>query len=281
MFSFKSSTSAMELGQMSFSWLQSLISIVLLDLLLFLMMASPAKAADFAKLDEAIPSAFIAKVAPVFDFDTDSCLPSAGISRSSEKNPGLKTSGSITGQCRSANFLDTSNTLHRQACTLANGSVYCGHFYALYFEKDQVSAGLSAGHRHDWEHAAIWTKDNVITHGSVSAHGSMSTRSVSDLPMEGGHMKVVYHKDGGSTHAFRFAKQGEIAENPYRRFVIPTLTSWCNLTGDGLSNAIMRSKLNNFDYGSANVPVRENNFFVNLNRFKPAGYPTFPTREGC
>lgn len=155
MFSSKSLTREMKLGQMPFSWLQSLISIVWIALLLFLMMASPAKAADFAKLDEGIPNASIGNIAPVFDFDTDSCLPSAGISRSGQQNPGLRTSGSITGQCRSANFLDTSNTLHRHACTLANGSRYCGHFYALYFEKDQVSAGLSAGHRHDWEHAAI------------------------------------------------------------------------------------------------------------------------------
>ncbi|MDJ0765495.1 MAG: NPP1 family protein [Myxococcota bacterium] len=126
----------------------------------------PAQATDFPRLDQAIPGNDVSKLAPVFDFDGDGCLPSAGISRGGEKNPGLKTSGDITGECRASRFLDTSNTLHRSSCTIKNGSRYCGHFYALYFEKDQTV--LYGGHRHDWEHAAIWTKNGVITHGSVS-----------------------------------------------------------------------------------------------------------------
>jgi hypothetical protein len=110
-------------------------------LLLTFMVINIVQAADFAKLDEAIPRSFVAELAPVFDFDGDGCLPSAGISRSGQQNPGLKDTGSKTGECRSPDFLDTSNTLHRYTCTSKSGSTYCGHFYALYFEKDQAVGG--------------------------------------------------------------------------------------------------------------------------------------------
>ena len=113
--------------------------------------------------------------------------------RSGQQNGGLKPSGSITGGCRSTGFLDTSNTLHRHACIAGGGSTYCGHVYALYFLKDQISA-LGGGHRHDWEYAAIWTRDGVVT------------------------------------HALRFAGAGEPPENPYGQFLAPLVTSWYEQT---------------------------------------------------
>jgi hypothetical protein len=245
-------------------------------LLLTFMLINVVQAADFEKLDEAISWAFVAELAPVFDFDGDGCLPSAGISRSGQKNPGLEIGGTITGECRSPNFIDTSNTLHRYTCTSQGGSTYCGHFYALYFEKDQVT-NIGFGHSHDWEYAAIWTKNGAITHGSYSAHGDLRTTTVSNLPFENGHMKVVYHKDerGGGTHALRFAKIDERAENPYGIFVTPTLISWDVLYGDGLDNRTMTDKLNSFDYGGGIIPCKDSNFLVTLNKFKPPGYPTF------
>jgi len=241
-------------------------------LLLTCMLINIVQAADFEKLDEAMHWPFVAELAPIFDFDGDGCLPSAGISRSGQQNPGLKATGSITGECRSPNFLDTSNTLHRYTCTTKSGSTYCGHFYALYFEKDQSTFG---GHRHDWEYAAIWTTNGVMTHGSVSAHGELHTKAVSDLPLENGHMKVVYHKDGFSTHALRFAQSNESAENPYGIFVTPTVISWDSLYGDGIDNRIMIDTLNSLNYGSATIPCKDSNFLDNLNRFKPRDYPTF------
>lgn len=256
---------------------QSLI-IAWSTLLFTLMLTNMIQAEDFAKLDEAIPWDFVAKLSPVFDFDGDGCLPSAGISRTGEQNYGLRIGGTIGGECRASNFLDTSNTLHRYTCTSESGTTYCGHFYALYFEKDQCGDGPGigvCGHRHDWEYAAIWTKNGVITHGSVSAHGNLNTKAASDLPFEDGHMKVVYHKDGLITHAMRFAKSNEMAENEYGRFITPTLISWNNLYGDGIDNNIMIDKLNSFDYGKAIIPCTDRLFLQNLNRFKPLSYPTF------
>lgn len=241
--------------------------------------ATSAMAERFPKLDEALPSMIdIRDQIPVIDWDTDGCYPAAGISRDGIQNPGLKTTGSITGDCRHEEFLDTSNTLHRYACIDAGGDQYCAHLYDSYYEKDQVVNGSGAfgGHRHDWESIAIWTLNGDITHGAVSAHGDMDTDPKSELPMEDDHMKAVYHKDGGGTHAFRFAKlPEEEAENSYGTFVTPTVASWYELTGDGISNREMRDKLNSFDYDNASIKVKDSRFLNYINEWRPSSYPEF------
>lgn len=241
-----------------------------------MLLAGTAQASDFPRLDEALPQGVDAvSIAPVFDFDGDGCLPSAGISRTGEQNAGLNPSGSITGSCRSSNFLETSNTMHRHACVTSSGATYCAHFYSLYFEKDQLFNWFGGGHRHDWEYAAVWTTNGVVTHGSYSAHGDLYTSPASELPFENGHLKIVYHKDGVSTHAMRFASSGEVAENPYGAFVTPAIASWFSLYGDGVSNQAMRDLLNTYDYGSAHLPVRDDTFYGEVNEFRPSGYPAF------
>ncbi len=237
-----------------------------------------AQAERLAKLDQAISFKTVADIAPVFDFDGDGCLPAAGIGRDGRMNSGLKPTGNLGGSCRPSNFLDYSNTLHRHACVTSGGKQYCGHFYSLYFEKDQANV-LGFGHRHDWEQAAIWTIDGRVTHGGVSAHGKMSTESASSLPFENGHLKVVYHKDGPSTHSLRFAKNNEQAENPAGRFVTPAIVSWFDVKGN-LNNHEMRRRLNQYDYGDATIPLKDSNFYDNLNRFKPGGFPTFAPLNG-
>lgn len=234
-------------------------------------------AEDFLALDEALPLYVdAASIAPVFDFDGDGCLPAAGISRSGEQNGGLKPGGTLGGKCRDSRFLDTSNTLHRHACKQHNGDLYCGHFYSLYFEKDQVINYWGGGHRHDWEHAAVFTKNGEVTHGSYSAHGDTFTKAAADLPFEGNHLKIVYHKDGVLTHAMRFAKLPvEVAENPYGSFVTPTIVSWQSVVGDNIDNAGLRLRLNQYNYGSASIPVKDSNFLSNLNEARPASYPQF------
>jgi hypothetical protein len=239
-----------------------------------------AYANDFAKLDQALPSAVdAASIAPVFDFDTDSCLSSAGISRDGEKNGGLKPSGGLTSGCRNSDFLTTSNTYHRYACTTSGSDQYCGHFFALYFLKDQILDGIQSGHRHDWEHVAIWTKNGNVTHGSYSAHGSLTTKTISELDTDGNHIKFVYHKDGILTHAMRFSKTAETAENPYGYFVIPDIVSWYTMYGDSADNETLIDNLNTYDYGSANVPMKDSNFLTNLNEGKPDSYPTFTSDD--
>ena len=235
---------------------------------------------DFAALDKALPASYaINGTEPIFDFDGDGCLPSAGISRTGQQNAGLKTSGSLGGNCRDTWFLNTSNTVHRYACKDTQNGDYCAHFYALYFKKDQVFSYFGGGHRHDWEYAAVWTKNGLVTHGSYSAHGDLFTKPVSELPMENSHLKIVYHKDGILTHALRFAKSNETAETAYNRFVTPPIISWYELQGDGIDNQGLRDRLNQYDYGSATLPVKDSRFLYNLNRFKPEGYPIFTEQD--
>lgn len=241
-----------------------------------LMLASTWSVAnEFPRLDEALPSNINIKgFEPVFDFDTDGCYPAAGISRSGQQNPGLNTSGAINGSCRDAGFLEISNTLHRYACIDGADGTYCAQIYDMYFEKDQTVHGC-CGHRHDWETVAVWTKNGAITHVGASAHGNMDTKPFSQVAKEGNHAKIVYHKDGPSTHAFRFASSTEPPENHYGRWVTPVITTWYEMIGDGVSNQQMRNNLNSFNYGSASIKVKDSVFLGNINSWKPSGYPTF------
>ncbi|WP_018415355.1 NPP1 family protein [Teredinibacter turnerae] len=244
-------------------------------------LALTAVAEDFYRMDEALPGGIdVAAIAPVFDFDGDGCLPSAGISRTGEQNPGLRPTGTITGNCRTNTFLDSSNTLHRHACQESQGNTYCAHFFALYFEKDQVVNYIQSGHRHDWEHAAVWTINGQVTHGSYSAHGDLFTQPFNQLPTQNGHLKVVYHKDGLSTHAMRFAGSNEAAENAYGTFVTPLIISWDVMSGDGIDNAQLRAMFNSYDYGSGTVPMKDSNFLANINNYRPAAYPVFTSIGG-
>ncbi|WP_310597135.1 NPP1 family protein [Aeromonas aquatica] len=244
-----------------------------------LMLASTfCAASEFPRLDEAYPSKInIRGFEPVFDFDNDGCYPAAGISRSGQQNPGLKTSGAVNGSCHDAGFLEISNTLHRYACIPGSGGSYCAQVYDMYFEKDQTANGPggAGSHRHDWESVAVWTLNGAITHVSVSAHGNMDTREFSQIAKDGNHAKIVYNKHNVRTHIFRFASNTEPAENHYGYWVTPAVTSWYELKGDGISNQNMRNKLNSFDYGSASIKVKDSVFLTNINKWKPSGYPTF------
>jgi hypothetical protein len=222
------------------------------------------------------------KWAPVFDFDTDSPYPSPAISPEGVVNKGLKIGGSITGECRDPEQLINSNTYHRSASIYKDGNLYTVHMYALYFQKDQKGHGApgkgTTGHRHDWEFALVWTKNGQLTHASTSAHGKVYTDPRSRLPVEADRpdtVKVVYHKEGGQTHAFRFAKKNETAENHLRRWVTPTLVNWHTMTGNGVSNHQLRETLNRHDFINANCSVADKNFFREIAKNPPAteGYP--------
>ena len=242
--------------------------------------ASNSNAHDFWRLDKTLPlskstdGTNASKYAPVFDFDTDGCLPSSGISSWGEQNGGLKPSGSITGKCRRSDFLNYSNTYHRYVCKNHNNKSYCAHVYSLYFLKDQATIA-GGGHRHDWENVVVWTIGGNPTHVSVSAHGKLSTNTWSNTPKLQEHPKVVYHKDGLLTHAFRFAKKDENwAENPYHDWLTPTIVSWYTMKGS-ISNSDMIYKFSRFDYGSANLPIQYENMLNKLNTYKPMDYPEY------
>ncbi len=233
-----------------------------------------------------------------FDYDKDGCLPSAGISNTGAINKGTKASGALNGQCAYSDQMSYANTYYRGFCIDYDGvtNKYCGHIYAQYFVKDQTIGGVNDafGHRHDWEFGISWNMRTdagslELTHASYSAHGGIKTKGVEDIYHQkdadgSDHPYLVYHKDGGGTHAMRFAKfkcddqnnvcTPEAPENPTGQWVTPTLVNWYTMAGAGeATNQYLKGQLDNADYGKANMPINENHFINNLVEGLPNSYP--------
>ena len=180
---------------------------------------------------------------------------------------GLKNSGALNGQCHDRSDLDNTNSYSRSKCN--NG--WCAYLYDLYFEKDQAVPGWDCcGHRHDIEHVIIWVQNDVAQYVSTSAHGKYSTYSRDKVAWEGTHAKIIYHKDGASTHCFRLAGFNEQAENHYGVYQYPALVSWDRFP------AGVRDKLVNANFGSASLAIKDGAFNHNLGIAKPAGIPFDP-----
>jgi len=213
---------------------------------------------------------------PVFDFDADGCYPDAAVSRLGKKNGGLRTTGKIWGGCRNDQWNADSNTYHRFASLSFEDEVYEAHVFELYFQKDQVTNRWDRlGHRHDIETVLMYFKDGQPQSVATSAHGKFSPKLWNEVPKDGDHPKIVYHKDGVRTHSLRFATNDEKAENNEGTFLMPSLASWFEMSGDGLTNSEMREKFNVFDFGSAAFKISDDRFFVVVNDNKPDGFPTF------
>jgi hypothetical protein len=166
--------------------------------------------------------------------------------------------------------------------TDGNSTIYCGHSFALYMLKDQLVSLFGGGHRHDFVHATLWTKNGNITAATYSG-SQMTTIDIGDIPKTiDGHPKFVYHKEGVHEHTLRPAKSYERAENPYRRFVTPTIASWYTMKGDNLTNEQLRKTFTSFDYGSEEVHLAnvDGRFLAIFNLFKPKEYPEFPPASG-
>ncbi|MEU2065153.1 NPP1 family protein [Streptomyces sp. NPDC013455] len=229
-----------------------------------LVIAFPATA--FAAPPPALPvNADTAELAyqPAFDYDTDGCYPTPAIASDGTVNGGLKPTGALNGGCRDAFDLDNTNGYVRSACD--NG--WCAHLYALYFEKDQALPGTSlGGHRHDWEHVAVWVRDGQVRYVSTSRHGSFTVRPAPEVRFEGTHPKVVYHKDGIGTHCFRFANANdEPPENHEHTWQYPALVGWNGYP------AGVREKLSAHDFGSAHFGLKDGSFASHLAEAKPSG----------
>ncbi|WP_406159012.1 NPP1 family protein [Streptomyces canus] len=211
-------------------------------------------------------STFQNKYMPYFDYDSDSCFPAAAVDANGNVNGGLNNSGSITGGCRSEH-LGKANTYAQSLCE--NG--WCAYAYTLYFEKDQTLNGADAfGHRNDWESVVVFQKpgEEKPRYLAASRHGGYSTHPINEVPMNGNHVEIVYHKDGASTHAFRFAKWGEVPEAwGNGNWDTPALVNFAALNSD------LQGKLNG-DWGHANFQIGKN-FLSNVNKARPSEVPAF------
>ncbi|WP_414495747.1 NPP1 family protein [Streptomyces sp. CRN 30] len=229
-----------------------------------LVVAFPATA--FAAPPPALPGNATAQESayqPAFDYDTDGCYPTPAIGSDGSVNGGLNPTGALNGNCRDASDLTNTNGYSRAKC---DGD-WCAYMYGLYFEKDQALAGTSiGGHRHDWEHVVVWVRGGAVEYVSTSNHGSFTVHARSAVRFDGSHAKVVYHKDGISTHCFRLATAGdEPPENHQGTWQYPTLVGW-----DGYP-AGLRATLSAYDFGSANFGLKDASFASHLASAKPSG----------
>lgn len=242
-----------------------------------LFVGAPSSAQPLNRLDEA-SDAQMRRFAIFFDFDTDSCYPSPAISPAGVINGGMSVTQidtSYVSGCREPAQLKNSNTYHRRAVIVRNGVTYSVRMYALYFMKDKDlplnQAEGGAGHRHDWEFALVWTTNDKVTHAYVSQHTGGDLRPVSKLHFDAWCpecIKVVYHKDGGTTHNMRFAGKDEKAENHTKYWVQPPIVDWW------LMPAALRSKLNAHDFGHADCSVCDARFPHAITHEIPSGYPS-------
>ncbi|MFF1451275.1 NPP1 family protein [Streptomyces sp. NPDC058274] len=200
---------------------------------------------------------------PAYDYDTDGCYTTAAIGADGTINPGLSLGGDVNGHCHDPAQLNNANTYSRSKCN--NG--WCAVMYASYFEKDQATLGPAAiGHTHDWEHVIVWINNNQVQYVSVSQHSSYALAAAADVRFDGTHPKIVYHKDGVSTHDFRFANTNdEPPENATGGWFFPRLVGW-----EGYP-AGYRDKLMNANFGEATIKIKDGSFNDNLSYAKPSG----------
>ncbi|UUN30605.1 NPP1 family protein [Streptomyces sp. FIT100] len=205
---------------------------------------------------------------PALDYDTDGCYATPAIGPDGTLNPGLNPSGALNGQCRDASDLDNTNAYARSKCN--NG--WCAVLYGLYFEKDQALSGTSlGGHRHDWEHIVVWVQNDQAQYVSTSNHGDFTVHSRDQIRWDGSHAKIVYHKDGISTHCFRAATANdEPPENHQGVWQYPDLVGWNGYP------AGLRDKLSQADFGSAHFGLKDGSFNSHLAEAKPSGIPFDP-----
>ncbi|MEV1081612.1 NPP1 family protein [Streptomyces sp. NPDC050211] len=213
------------------------------------------------------------KYMPRFDYDGNSCFPAAAVDSSGRLNGGLDNTGTITGGCRNGH-LGKANTYSQSMCK--NG--WCAYVYTLYFEKDQTLNGADAfGHRHDWETVVVFQKqgEERPRYLAASRHKGYSTHPINEVPMDGNHVKIVYHKDGAGTHAFRFAKWSEVPEahsdGGWDTPALVTMEYMAKTPRDALWSSNIKD---HEKWGSANFPLT-NNLVGNINKARPSAVPAF------
>jgi len=122
-----------------------------------------------------------------------------------------------------------------------------------YMPKDQPSIGL--GHRHDWENVVVWI-DTLEASAKVlavspSAHGKYNKFVGSAAPMDGTRAKIRYFNIWPTNHQLGVtSKKG--GEQP--------LIAWESLTEEAMR------ELNEANFGSATVPLKESTFQGNMEK---------------
>ncbi|KAI1499940.1 necrosis inducing protein-domain-containing protein [Biscogniauxia marginata] len=208
---------------------------------------------------------------PALDFDTDSCynVPAVDADGNVAKGLGNDYSNSASEQCRDAEDLDNNNVYSRQRCN----NKWCAYMYDYYFEKDVAVPKVidPSGHRHEWEHIVVFVQGDEAKYVAVSQHGKYETKAADKVRWDGTHPKVVYNKDGGRTHNFRFANEkDDKIENHKGVWFRGALVSYM-----GFPSTAVRDALMNNDWGHASVGIKDSSFKGNLDKARGKNLPEF------
>ncbi|KAI1368382.1 necrosis inducing protein-domain-containing protein [Xylaria arbuscula] len=208
------------------------------------------------------------KFQPAMDFDTDSCYNTPAIGPDGTINPGLDhNNAGLSSGCHDLSDLQNNNVYSRARCN--NG--WCAYVYDYYFEKEHVARLLSTnfpfdlGHRNDWEHIVVWAQNGE------AKYGDYEIKAASDVRWDGTHPKMIYHKDGISTHAFRFANaDDDNIENATGAWFYGDLVSW-----NGFPSTALRDKLSAYDFGSAHFALMDSSYPGQLDNARDNLIPAF------
>ncbi|POS70232.1 hypothetical protein DHEL01_v211375 [Diaporthe helianthi] len=175
---------------------------------------------------------------------TNGCVPFPAVDAAGNTNAGLNPTGSSNGGCSSS----TGQVYVR-------GATYNGRYglmYSWYMPKDSPSTGL--GHRHDLEGVIVWlnsatsTAANNIAAVCPSAHGGWNC-ATSGYTLSDSKPLIEYKSDWPVNHALRLTSTIGGAQ---------PLIAWESLP------AAARNALESTDFGDANVPFKDANFYNNL-----------------
>lgn len=200
---------------------------------------------------------------PAFDFDTDSCYNAPAVDGDGNVNPGRDTceieDPGDASICRQPSYLDNNNVYVRSRTN--NG--WTAQLWGYYFETD--AKGTCSGHRHDWEHVVVWIEGDTVRYVAASAHGDYDVRPIDEVLQVNGHPKIVYHKDGGSTHAMRFAKEDDDipVENHSGDWFFGGIVDYY-----GFPSTEVRDSMLNNDWGDGKIDFKDDRFAEALDKAK-------------
>ncbi|KAL4804134.1 necrosis inducing protein-domain-containing protein [Aspergillus unguis] len=177
------------------------------------------------------------------------CVPFPAVDAEGNTNAGLSPTGSSSGDCSSS----TGQVYARS--TMGDGTVDtygAAIMYAWYMPKDSPSTDL--GHRHDWEGVIIWLSDSSASTAEnivavcPSAHGDWDC-STDGFTLQDTHPLIRYYSVWPVNH--QMGLTDEVGG-------MQPLIAWESLP-EAASTA-----LEDTDFGSATVPLKDSTFGENL-----------------
>jgi len=228
-----------------------------------LLAVTPA-AADVLDHDKVQPIAANASAVefyyqPMIADGPDACDNYPAVDQWGNVGGGLYPSGAPDGHCRG-----TAGQVYSRMAEYYNK---CAILYAYYFPKDQPPNYLGAfgGHRHDWESIVVWTEGCYvgakIVKVNYSTHGKYSVNTNPPLFMgatgylnNGMHPRLTYH-------ATYLGFADHVLDPSLDNGRTQPLISWDRLP------AAAKNTLNTYDFGSANVPMKDGgDYWKNLQK---------------